>query len=337
MQKRIVSGIQSSGILTLGNYLGAVRNWVNLQSSNDCYYFIADHHAITTRLSTDTELASGQNMDQLVLNTAACLLACGVDPKKAVLFNQSHVSEHCELMWILSCMTPLSWLNKMIQFKEKSKNNNIAGTGLLTYPILMAADILLYKAQHVPVGEDQIQHVELTRDVAIRLNKICRRDVVPVPSPLILPESSKIMSLQNGRSKMSKSDPNTHSCLSLITTEEEIGSKIRKAKTDSINKIEFKVEERPEVSNLINIYSSLTGLTVKEVESKFTGASTVEFKNGLTSILLEKILPISDKARLLIDKEVDYVKDILYEGKVKATAEARSNLDEIKSSLNFLL
>jgi len=345
--KRVVSGIQPSGILHLGNYLGAVKNWTKLQDdpNSKCFFFIADNHSATNKflenLSKEKEDANEvySDLNNMVIQTTACLLACGVNPKRATIFSQSNILAHSELMWILSCMTPMSWLNKMIQFKEKSKNKDkeLSSTGLYTYPILMAADIMIYKGEIVPVGEDQIQHIELTRDIVIRLNKICKKEVIPPPEYIINKQASRIMSLQNGLNKMSKSDKNTHSCLSLITDEEDIKSKILKAKTDSLGKITYDVKNRPEVSNLINIYSQIEGITIEATLLKYENASTYEFKQGLIKMLNENVLPISYKAKNLIEKDFDYVRDILREGKKIALEEANKNLAEIKDNLNYFV
>lgn len=339
--KRVVSGIQPSGVLHLGNYFGAVKNYTLLQEdkSKECFFFIADNHSATNKFLNESYEAEGEKLEKLVVQTAACLLASGVDPKKAYIFNQSSVPAHSELMWILSCMTPLSWLNKMVQFKEKSKGkgNDISNTGLYTYPVLMAADILIYKAQEVPVGEDQIQHIELTRDVAQRVNKVCKKEVFPLPDYILNKASARIMSLQNGKSKMSKSDKNSHSCLSLITTEEDIRAKVMKAKTDSVGKIYYDSVNRPEIANLLNIYAGCNDISVEEAVKKFENASTFEFKQELTKSLCDVILPISYKAKLMIEKEFDFVKDVLEQGKKVAQCESLKTLQEVKKNLNYFL
>lgn len=345
MLRRVVSGIQPTGILHLGNYLGAVKNWQKLQNSNQCFFFIADNHSVTLKLLR--ELGDNDNntsnvgredpkLNNLVLNTASCLLACGIEPKN--IFVQSHIHEHTELMWILSCITPLSWLNTMIQFKEKSKNNNKnASTGLYTYPILMAADILLYKGENIPVGEDQIQHIEITRTIAQRLNKLCKKEILPIPQYILNNQGSRVMSLQNGNIKMSKSDPNKNACLYLINSEEEIKAKILKAKTDPIRRIDYDLTNRPEVSNLISIYSSLENLSIENVVKKFENASMLEFKQELIKSMCISLLPISERARLLINKEQSYILDILHEGRKRAKEEAGKNIYEIKKNLNYLI
>ncbi len=346
--RRVVSGIQPSGILHLGNYFGAVKNYVKLQNdpSKQCFFFIADNHSSTVRFNTDSDRDRDINsytnsntptLSDLKIKTAACLLASGVNPKQAVLFNQSDVPAHSELMWILSCISPLSWLNKMIQFKEKSKRNtNLASIGLYTYPILMAADILIYKADEVPVGDDQIQHIELTRDIATRLNKIIGKEILPMPEYILNKDSSRIMSLQNGKTKMSKSDRNSHSCISLITSEDDIKKKIMKAKTDSNGSIGYNINERPEVSNLVRIYSQCNNISIDETVEKFSNANTHEFKLELIKSLNERVLPISYKAKSMIEKEFDYVRDVLEEGRKVAMVEANRTLEEVKANLNNL-
>jgi tryptophanyl-tRNA synthetase len=346
---RVVSGIQPSGILHLGNYLGAVKNWVQMQDENDkkCFFFIADHHSATLKFLEDLnkdeiidspiEKNNLNTIEKLTIQTAACLLATGVNPKKVTIFTQSNILPHSELMWILSCMSPLSWLNKMIQYKEKSKSKDFCSTGLYTYPILMAADILIYKGELVPVGEDQIQHLEITRDIAMRLNKIAKSNVVPSPEYIVNKNSSRVMSLQNGLTKMSKSDKNTHSCLSLIITEEEIKSKITKAKTDSLGKITYDPKQRPEISNLINIYSQIENISVENTVNMFSQCSTFEFKQELIKSLNDFLLPISYKATNLIEKEFDYIRDVLREGKKVANEEASKTLSEVKQSLKYFL
>lgn len=344
--KRIVSGIQPSGILHIGNYLGAIKNWKNYQETNakNCYFFIADYHSITTKFLTDyTELEkdakySHDNLDDNVFKTAACLLACGLDPNKCNLFVQSQIPSHTNLMWLLSCITPLSWLNKMVQFKEKkNSSNDLSSSGLYTYPILMAADILIYKAEIVPVGEDQIQHIELSRDIANRINKIAKCDLLPIPDYFVDKQSARIMSLQNGKVKMSKSDKSSYACVSLIDDEEKIKKNIMKAKTDSIGNISYDVKERPEVSNLINIYANLENISIDETVKKFENASTQEFKQLLVKSVGDVVGNISHKANALIDKESDYVKDVIREGCKNASEESTKNFEEIKRYLKFFV
>jgi tryptophanyl-tRNA synthetase len=345
--KRVVSGIQPSGVLHLGNYLGAIKNWINFQetNSNNCFYFIADNHSVTTKFLKDytesekEENYKGDRINDMVIQTAACLLASGVNPKKCHLFTQSHIPAHSELMWILSCMTPLSWVNKMVQYKEKSKNKNNepSSTGLYTYPILMAADILIYKANIVPVGEDQIQHIELTRDIAQRLNNIAKKEILPLPEYVVDKQTARIMSLQNGTTKMSKSDKSTYSCVTLVCSEEQIKLKITKAKTDSVGKIFYDEKNRPEISNLLNIYSNIENLSIDEIIKKYENATTFEFKQDLIKLLNDTISPIAYKAKILIEKESSYVKDVLREGKKAAILESEKTLHEVKESLSYLL
>jgi tryptophanyl-tRNA synthetase len=339
--KRVVSGIQTSGVLHLGNYLGAIKNWKIMQQNPDkeCIFFLADNHSITLKFIRQLEDGAEENttISDLTINTAACLLACGLDTKKSPLFVQSEILEHSELMWILSCMTPLSWLNKMIQYKEKSKNSKFSTTGLYTYPILMAADILLYKAEEVPVGEDQTQHIEVARDIAIRLNKLCKADIVPIPNYIIPKHTARVMSLQNGKTKMSKSDKDSLSCISLTDTEDIIKQKVMKAKTDSITNIYYDTEARPEVSNLLAIYSSLEGISMDETVKRFEHAKMVEFKQELISVLNREVLPITIKANKLISHDRDYIRDVLRDGKQRAKQIAEANLCEIKRALNYLI
>ena len=262
-KKTIFSGIQPSGILTLGNYLGAVKNWVALQDEYDCYYCVVDLHAITVRQDPAT-------LRRRTLDTMAILIASGIDPKKNVLYMQSHVSAHAELAWLLNCFTYMGELSRMTQFKEKSaKAGDNINAGLFTYPVLMAADILLYQADLVPVGVDQKQHLELTRDIAIRFNNIYG-GVFTVPEPYIPKAGAKIMSLQEPEKKMSKSDENENAFISLLDPPDAIARKLRRAVTDSDGEIRY-AEEKPGVSNLLTIYSVLTGKTVAESEKDFAG------------------------------------------------------------------
>jgi tryptophanyl-tRNA synthetase len=373
--KRIVSGVQPTGILHLGNYLGAVKNWKkyiniyhennNTINENDSHldlinsnliFFIADNHSITLKLLNDEQKLNqklikikeneeiledkaeekDESLNIMVKKTAACLIASGIDPKKCILFRQSDVPHHSELMWILSCITPQSWLKTMIQYKEKSKNNQlITSTGLFTYPILMAADILLYNAHLVPVGEDQIQHMELTKNLAERMNKIMHIDYFNIPQIEIEKNSNKIMSLVNGNKKMSKSEENKNSCINLMNTPEEIESLILKSKTDSINNIYFDSENRPEVSNLINIYGNLMGICNKEIEKKFENKNFKEFKLELIKVLKNEIDPIREKANFLLDRKDGFIDEILYRNSKKAEFIANENLKQIKKILKY--
>lgn len=355
--KRIVSGVQPTGILHLGNYLGAIKNWknyihiyhkdkTNIESlKSNLIFFIADNHSITLKLLKDEKKINEkvinsedntETLSKLVKNTAACLIASGIDPNKSLLFRQSEVLQHSELMWILSCITPQSWLNTMVQFKEKSKKNQlITSTGLFTYPVLMAADILIYNAHLVPVGEDQIQHMHLTKNIAERLNKIMQVEYLNIPQIEIQKNSSRIMSLVDGNKKMSKSDENKNSCLNLMNIPEEIEDLILKAKTDSINKIYFDRENRPEVSNLISIYGNLKGIDNKEIELKFENKNFKEFKLDLIEVLKSEINPIREKANFLLNRNDGYIEEVLYNNGKKAGLIADENLKKIKKYLKY--
>lgn len=249
--KRVLSGVQPTGNLHLGNYLGAIRNWVGMQDSYKCLFCVVDMHAITIPQNPD-------ELRQAIRQVTAAYIACGIDPKKSVIFPQSAVSAHAELGWILSCHTPLGWLNRMTQFKEKTgKNRDGASLGLYGYPVLMAADILAYKATHVPVGEDQKQHLELARDIAGAFNRYYCSDYFPLPEPLIMETAARIMSLRDGTKKMSKSDESDYSRVNLTDNADAIALKFRKAKSDSSPTIAYDPENRPEAANLINIYAAL--------------------------------------------------------------------------------
>jgi len=372
--KRIVSGVQPSGVLHLGNYLGAIKGWTDTIKSyhnnsfsnnqeeinsinSNLIFFIADNHSITTKFlkdenkyeslenqSNDLKISSFNNgnskvaekLSNQVITTVACLLASGVDPKKCIFFRQSDVKQHAELMWILSCITPQSWLNTMIQYKEKSKNNQlITSVGLYTYPILMAADILLYNAEIVPVGEDQIQHMDLTKNIAQRLNRLCGESIVKVPEYSLNKQGSRIMSLQNAKKKMSKSDETKNSCISLLDKSDDLKTVIMKAKTDNLSEIYYDIQNRPEVSNLINIYSCISGLTYEKIKLKFENRSFFDFKNDLVEILKKEIVPISQKAEELLTDNSGFMDEIMFDGSVKAGKIAEQNLKNIKKLLNF--
>lgn len=343
--KKIVSGIQPSGTLHLGNYLGAVKQWKNLVTNpeykhlhdgNKILFFIADFHSLTTRLTIDNK-ANIQNtilepLEDLTLRTLACLISCGVDPKICKIFLQSSVPYHTELQWILTCVTPGSWLNSMIQYKEKK----IDTQGLYCYPILMAADVMLYKATHVPVGTDQIQHIELIGKISERINKVAKKEIFPRPEYL---SSSypRVMSLTNGKQKMSKSVGGVSSCIYLTDTNEQITNKIIKSKTDSLGTIKFNKEERPELSNLISIYSALQNISIKEVESKFEKSTTFDFKQELAKEICNEIQTISSEAQNLIKREKDYLLDVLREGQKSANEQALATIEEVKESLKLFI
>ena len=326
MKKKIFSGVQPTGNLHLGNYLGAIKNFVNLQKSgDDCIYCVVDLHAIT--IKTDPE-----KLKQNTLEIIASFLAAGLNHEKSIIFNQSSVSAHAEFAWILNCVSRVGWMNRMTQFKEKAgSNKENASVGLYIYPTLMAADILLYNATHVPVGDDQKQHLELTRDIAQKFNNDFNcRDFITIPEPLIQKEFARIMSLKDGKNKMSKSDPSDLSRINLKDDKDLISQKIKKAKTDSkpipMKKSEF--NSRPEVENLINIYCSLSDKNLDEVLTQFGGKNFSILKENLTELIIEKIWPIGQEVKKLM-KDKQYLSSVLKEGSKKADSIASKNLNEI--------
>ena len=333
MSKKIFSGVQPTGNLHLGNYLGAIKNFVELNNDNEneCIFCVVDLHAITVK----------QDKEQLKNNireTTATFIASGIDPNKSIIFNQSKVHAHAEGSWILSCMSPMGWLNRMTQFKEKAgKDKEKASVGLYIYPILMASDILLYDTTHVPVGEDQKQHLELTRNIAQKFNKdFNSEDFFKVPEPLIKKNFSRIMSLKDGLKKMSKSDFSDLSRINLTDTKDEIINKIKKAKTDSfpIPNEESELKDRPEAANLLGIYSSILNQKLEKTLVEFGGKNFSEFKIQLSEILSNKITPISDEIKRLI-KDREYLDRILLEGANKADEIANKKIKEIKKIVGF--
>ena len=333
MIKKIFSGVQPTGNLHLGNYLGAIKNFVKLQNEieNECIFCVVDLHAITVK----------QNPKELKKNireTAATFIASGIDPIKSIIFNQSMVSAHSEAAWILSCVSRVGWLNRMTQFKEKAgKDKEKASIGLYSYPVLMAADILLYDATHVPVGDDQKQHLELCRDIAQKFNNdFNATDFLKVPEPLIQEEFSRIMSLKDGLKKMSKSDPSDLSRINLTDNRDEILNKIKKAKTDPLplpSGIKD-LNERPEAENLLGIYSSLKNQNLEKSIIEFNGKNFSEFKEKLSEILIETIDPISKEIKKLLNDE-NYLDKILLEGSDKANKLASKKIKEIKDLVGF--
>lgn len=321
VKKTLLSGIQPSGNLHLGNYLGAVKNWAALPDEFNCFYFMADLHTLTVR----------QNPAELRRRSTTQLaqyIACGLDPEKNVLFLQSHVHEHAELGWILNCYTMFGELSRMTQFKDKCAKNadNING-GLFTYPSLMAADILLYQADYVPVGEDQKQHCELTRDIANRFNNLYG-ETFKVPEPYIPRVGARIMSLGNPTSKMSKSDPT--GCVFLMDSPEEIARKFKRAITDSDTErcVRYDPENKPGVANLMNIYASVTGKSFDEIESEFAGKGYGVFKPAVGDAVIETLRPIREEAeRILADKA--YLKQVYTDGAMKASSVARKTLRKV--------
>ena len=328
---RIFSGIQPTGNLQLGNYLGALKNWVMLQHDYECIYCVVDLHAITV-WQEPKELASNTR------EVTAGLIASGLDPKTNIIFNQSQVSQHSELAWIFSCVSRLGWLKRMTQFKEKAgKDQESASVGLYSYPNLMAADILIYKATHVPVGEDQKQHLELTRDIAHKFNNDFKVDFFPLPEPLILGNATRVMSLRDGTKKMSKSDPSESSRINMTDGPDEIARKIRKAKTDPdvLPANPKGLENRPEAANLFAVFSALADKSVEEVCKRFEGAQFSKFKEDLTELAIEVLGPISmEMAKLVADP--GYLDEVLADGSERARTIARPILDEVYDIVGLL-
>ena len=333
MIKKIFSGVQPSGNLHLGNYLGAIKNFVNLQNEKEteCVYCIVDLHAITVKQIP-------QELKKNIRETLATFIASGLDPKKSIIFNQSSVSAHAEGSWILSCVARMGWLNRMTQFKEKAgKDKEKASVGLYAYPVLMAADILLYDATHVPVGNDQKQHLELCRDIAQRFNSDFNApDFLKPPEPLIQKYFSRIMSLKDGTKKMSKSDLSDLSRINLTDENDLIVNKIRKAKTDSkpMPNTEDSLEKRPEAENLLGVYSSLSNQDLKKTIKDFSGKNFSEFKEKLSELLVQKIGPISKEIRKLLNDQ-KYLDDILFEGSAKADKISSKKIKKMKELIGF--
>ncbi len=331
-KQRILSGVQPTGNLHLGNYLGAIRNWVEVQSEYDNFFCVVDLHAITVPHNPAT-LAND------TYTIAALYLACGIDLQHSTIFVQSHVCAHSELAWLLNCITPLNWLERMIQFKEKAlKQGENVGVGLLDYPVLMAADILLYDADKVPVGEDQKQHLELTRDIVIRFNdKFAKKDkpVLKMPQPLIRKEGARVMSLTDGTNKMSKSDPNELSRINLLDTPEVITKKIKKCKTDAVKGLTFDDPKRPECNNLLTLYGLLSGKTKEQVTQQCQDLGWGQFKPLFTEATIEALKPIQTKYKELMDEQ-GYLNSVLKEGREKAETVANQTLTKVKDALGYL-
>ena len=328
----VFSGVQPTGNLHLGNYLGAIKNFVSLQKKMECIYCVVDLHAITV-------FQEPQNLKNNILETVANFVACGLDVEKSIIFNQSSVSGHAELGWILNCVSRVGWMNRMTQFKEKAgSNKENASVGLYVYPNLMAADILLYKATHVPVGDDQKQHLELSRDIAQKFNNDFKtKNFFPIPEPLIQKNFSRVMSLRDGKKKMSKSDESDYSRINLSDSSEEIVKKIKKAKTDSMP-IPEKIQElndRPEALNLLNIYASITNTTMDKTLAEMSGKDFSKFKEKLTEVLIDTICPIGKKIKEL-NKNKDYLINVLKTGSSKAQKIAQKNFNEIKEIVGFI-
>ena len=332
-KKRLVfSGVQPTGNLHLGNYLGALKNFVSLQKEMNCIYCVVDLHAITV-FQNPNELRNN------VLETLASFLATGLDPDKSIIFNQSSVSGHTELAWILNCVSKIGWLNRMTQFKDKAgSDKEKASVGLYIYPNLMAADILLYKATHVPVGADQKQHLELSRDIAQKFNNDFNcKDFFPLPEPLISKNISRVMSLRDGTKKMSKSEESDYSRINLKDTKDEISKKIKKAKSDS-NQIPDNLKDldtKPEALNLINIYSEISKNTIEKVLNEMSGKEYSFLKTKLADLLISEITPVGKEIKKLLSDKA-HLEQILQKGKEKANIIAEENLKNIREKVGLI-
>ncbi len=331
MHKRILSGIQPTGQLHLGNYLGAIRNWLNYPSSQECLFCIVDLHALTVPIAPEL-------LRKSVRSVAATYIACGLDPVRRIIFNQSRVSGHSELSWLLGCLTPMGWLNRMTQFKEKAgKHREQASLGLYAYPVLQAADILVYKATHVPVGADQKQHIELSRDIAGSFNHRYATEYFPLPEPEILGTATRVMSLRDGTAKMSKSDPSEFSRILLTDDADTIAQKIRKAKTDadSLPDSANGLDNRPEAQNLLNIYAALSEKSLDEICTQFAGQNFSSFKPVLTDLMVATIEPIGQQITQLL-KDESYIDAILTAGGEKANKIAQATMADVHDIMGIL-
>jgi tryptophanyl-tRNA synthetase len=342
LKPRVFSGMQPTGSLHLGNYLGALINWVSMQDTHECIYCVVDLHAITAEWLEPDELR------QSIRRAAAAYIACGIDPKRSILFNQSQVSEHAELAWIFNCVARLGWLNRMTQFKEKAgKDRENASVGLFAYPNLMAADILVYRGTHVPVGEDQKQHLELARDIAQKFNNDYRDSILmkgygeagffPLPEPIILGPATRVMSLRDGTKKMSKSDPSDLSRINLTDDAGSISRKIQRAKTDpdALPSEPKGLEGRPEADNLTGIYAALAGITQEATLRQFGGGQFSTFKKALADVAVAKLEPITAEMRRLLGDTAE-IDRILADGARRARTIARPILDEVKDIVGFV-
>ena len=331
-QPLVFSGMQPTGNLHLGNYLGAIRNWLNLQEQYRCIYCVVDMHAITADHDPKT-------LAQSTREVAAAYIASGVDPERSIIFNQSQVVEHAELAWIFNCVARIGWLNRMTQFKEKSgKNREAMSVGLFTYPVLMAADILAYKATHVPVGDDQKQHVELARDIAQKFNNdFGVPDFFPLPEPIITGPATRVMSLRDGTAKMSKSDPSEYSRINLTDDADTIAQKLKRAKTDAhpLPESEAEFEGRPEAENLISIFAAVSEKSKQAVLDDFKGAQFSTFKTALSDLLVAKLSPIAGEMRRLLNDPAELDR-LLHKGAADARALARPVLTEVRRIVGFV-
>ncbi len=337
---RVFSGMQPSGNLHLGNYLGAMVNWVAMQRTHDCIYCVVDLHAITVAQDPN-------ELRQSIREVTAAYLAAGIDAKKHIIFNQSQVSEHAELAWVFNCVARLGWLNRMTQFKDKAgKDRENASVGLYAYPNLMAADILVYRATHVPVGEDQKQHVELARDIAQKFNNDFAASIAqngfgeaffPLPEPMIQGPATRVMSLRDGTKKMSKSDPSDYSRINLLDDADTIALKIRRAKTDPepLPSEMHGLAGRPEAENLIGIFSALSGQSKEDVLKQFGGGQFSSFKAALVDLAVAKLGPVTSEMKRLSDDPA-YIDSVLKNGAERARAAARPNMDAVKDIVGFV-
>ena len=329
--KRILSGVQPSGDLHLGNYLGAIKNFVSLQKEYECFFCVVDLHAIT--VWQDPKVLANKTRE-----VTAAFIASGIDPNQNNIFVQSQVPQHAQLGWLFNCVARMGWLNRMTQFKDKAgKNSENVSVGLFSYPTLMAADILIYLATHVPVGDDQKQHLELTRDIAQKFNNDFKTDFFPIPEPLILGEATRVMSLRDGSKKMSKSDPSDYSRIMLTDTAENIIQKIKKAKTDPepLPQDKTGLEKRPEAENLISIFASLQNTSIESVIKDYAGKEFSTFKKDLADLSVSKLEPITSEMNRLMS-DVSYIDSILKQGQDNAIAVAEPVLQKTKEIIGFL-
>jgi tryptophanyl-tRNA synthetase len=329
---RVFSGMQPTGSLHLGNYLGAMLNWVKMQETNECVYCVVDMHAVT-------QWQDPKALRQSILDVTATYLACGLDPQRSIIFNQSQVPEHAELAWIFNCIARLGWLNRMTQFKDKvGKDREAASVGLYVYPNLMAADILGYKATHVPVGEDQKQHLELARDIAAKFNNDFGVEFFPLPEPMITGPATRVMSLRDGTKKMSKSDPSDLSRINMTDSSDDIAKKIRKAKTDvdALPSEMIGLKGRPEAENLVGIFAALSDTTADAVLKQFGGGQFSGLKNALADLTVEKLAPIAAEAKRL-QSDTGYVGKVLADGAGRAQAISGPIVREARKIVGFLV
>ncbi len=328
---RILSGVQPSGDLHLGNYLGAIKNFVTLQQEYECFFCVVDLHAIT--VWQDPKILANKTRE-----VTAAFIASGIDPKKNNIFVQSQVPQHAQLAWLFNCVARMGWLNRMTQFKDKAgKNSENVSVGLFSYPTLMAADILIYLATHVPVGDDQKQHLELTRDIAQKFNNDFTTDLFPIPEPLIFGEATRVMSLRDGSKKMSKSDPSDYSRIMLTDTAENITQKIKKAKTDPepLPQDKTSLEKRPEAENLMSIFASLQDTSIESVIKDYAGKEFSTFKKDLADLSVAKLEPITSEMNKLMS-DISYIDSILNIGKENAISVAEPVLRKTREIIGFL-